>query len=432
MSEFSSLNGYDVKDATARSVISEAQGDIQNLKSARQGIIGISREEDTNNYWVIYSPDGDHFYTCGEKLPSGLTTDASALFYLKGRYYYFGNHRYAFSTDLKNWSQVYEYPIDQSRREWANTVYYDEDTDTLYIYSAYQYMDGTVTPILGGQTYHFEIVCRTATIDDESGVITVDPTVHEIIRDDNDAFIDPFVIKDSKLGLVIAYKSDYRSIIMTQTMSDPLHVNNDIVECPVVGIEAPQLIESQGKLMCFFHMNTTAYFDGIDGTPPNHICGYFYVRFGDEITTEAQRGLIPIKSTVPLRHPGLCLCPEGGLSDIQALGVNTMRAVAGGNRPTVMGGLKNVGVYDNKRIINTPDIVYIFHGSRTVELCTALREEPFRFFIRSGSTITWKTGSWIQASKVGKSYTADRDEWMTLYPDARDALGGMFVPVDPE
>lgn len=446
MSEFSSLNGYDVKDATARSAISEAQGDIQNLESARQGIIGVSRQQDTNDYWIIYSPDYDHFYTCGEKLPDGVGSDASSLFKIGDTYYYMYSNGYRMTTDLQTWSDNIHIPSDKlpGRRMWANTLYHDEDTGIVYIYSAFQYNDDTATNTLGRPTYYFKIVYQTATIDPDTKQLIIDPTTHDLIYNEGSSYIDPYVIKDSRLGLVIAYKDELETNIYTATMSSPTSVNNGAIGTPAIGIEAPQLMEVQDQLICFFHMytviHTNVIHNGEAAYPPAGIVGYFYVRLLDNynMVSQSGRGLIPINSTTPLRHPGLMPADAGALNLIQKIGVNTAPSIVNNNRNSgnyAANGAANVGVPSSGTLTNLPCLNYILHQSyspATVTLRPILKYEPFRFFLTAGTTITWSEDSAIQSSCKGKSYTAQKSEWHTIYPDARDALGGMFVPVDPE
>lgn len=403
---------------------------INALQSGNSGLIGISRDSSvTTDYYVLYSPDGEKFYQCGEKMEGGFS-DASSLIEIKGRFYYFGSNLYRVTDDFVTWQNYTTINSTYDRYVWANTAYYDAETDTVYIYGAYQYNDDTLPTPFGGTTYYFKIAYQTATINAD-GTLNIDPTVHDLIYDEGETYIDPYVVKDPYLGFIIAYKNEATSKVSVCQMSSPTTVSGTPVECPAVGIEAPQLVSTPLGVICYVdgYALHNQIKTGIENMPG--VSAYFVVSYKNTLMPPDTMGLVPISAPMTLRHLGLMPCTGRALYCAQQLGIKAYPPFPT-NSASILNGLSmySTRLVESPTLVNFPYALYTIPVSKTVTIKLEFKNEPLRLYIQKGVTVTWGDDSTIQSSCKGKTYTPTKDEILTLYADSVHLSSSMWVPYD--
>lgn len=427
-------DNWDGTIADISSRIEENYNLISDIKSAKWGLLGISREGSSgNNYHLVYSPDGEKFYHCA-KIPAGIGTDASSLTEIKGKFYYFGNNRYSFTEDFVNWAPTEYINTNYGGaqwRLWANTAYYDEDNETLYIYGAYQYSDDTFITPSGNTDYYFKIGYQTAIVNPD-GTLNIDPTVHDLLYDDGESYIDPFVAKDPYMGYLLAYKNEVTRKVRVRQMTSLTSVGSGEIENPADGIEAPQLVTTSFGTICYvdgYGLGVPAKTD-ISGIP--RMSAYFLASYeGHFMNSNNLMGLMPIYAPFELRHLGVMQCSKNAFYLAQQLGIETQIPSVCSDYG-VLNGPRIISVSSSTSpvLVNFPFALYSVPTSKTLTIRTDFKAEPIRLYVRKGITITWSNDSTIQSSCKGETYTPPTDQILTLYPDTRDNLGGMWVPID--
>lgn len=408
--------------------------DIDKLQNNSWGLVGISRDSSTGTVnHILYSPDGEKFYECGT-MPNGVGSDSNALTEIEGKFYYFGNGVYTFTEDFSTWETVrtvnHNYNGEMSRRLWSNSAYYDEQNEIVYIYGAYQYNDDSATTPYGGSTYYFKICYQTATVN-EDGTLNIDSTEHELIYDDTDSFIDPYVAKDPNLGYLIAYKSELTAKVTIKKMSSLTSADGTSVTNPIQGIEAPQLVTTPFGTLCYVDGYALQNRNDTDIQNLETVSGYFPVSYKGTMYSVNQLGLCPIYAPITLRHLGVMPCSKKAFYRMQQLGITTQIPTSS-SRYDYMNGLMTISLSASStpKIVNFPYALYSIVGNKTVTVKTAFKDVPLRIYVRKDVVITWSNDSTIQSGCKNKTYTAPHDEILTLYPDGRDSQGGMWVPID--
>jgi len=409
--------------------------EVAEIKNRINGLIGVTKlENTTNTHSVVYSPDGVNFYLCGDYLPEAVGEDSNSLTEINGVFYLTSNNRYWFSTDLKNWSALYNIKTGYSGRIWATTFYYDEDSEKVYAYSAYQIGDDTnsFTNDVGQTCYYFKIGVQIGEINADHS-ITFNQTVTDLVSAADDSFIDPFVIKDSVHGLVMAYKSEKTTKITVRTMSDLVTpTNTHTLTTDLYGIEAPQLVtDGKGHIDCYVDANLLGS-TLLQGFTSLNVDGYFTVATKDGWYTAGQTGLVPIKEGYSrgFRHMGITNASKHGLECVEKLGVQ--------NLPTFNTHGANYGInagaayYDcpnNAVISNTPGVINMLNNGSTYTIRCFYKDEPLKCIIRG--TVTWSSDSWIASWLKNQSCTNTwQEQYVEIMPHATNLTAGVRPPVN--
>lgn len=437
--------------------ISEIQGDITNINNdidnvesniesielEKQGIFGICRKIDTDYYAMLFSDNGKDFYQVGKTLPTGFGHDASSLCEINGVYYYISSNYYKFSTDLEHWSE--DYIIEEGGTSsisapyatgWGTMFYYDEDNELVYAYYARTYNEDNAITANGVNTRYFKISYQTGTIG-EDGSINFSQDIHDLIFSDGDSYIDPYVIKSSGQGLLIAYKDEINLKIHISKMTSLTQMGSTTNICPIQGIEAPKLIEDeQGNVICYFDGytigNKTLLNSGADGYPC--VSGYFYAVVNGNLRNAGQMAMMPCSYPFSTRHVGYMKTSAKMLHDIKKLGVTTFPTSA----PRIYNMLRDDGIgyyvpIDGSTIVNFPYAIYDLSGTKTLTIKNYFRNEPLRFILRGTAHITFSNDSWIQSDCKGKTINGDATrnrQYFEFYPDSRNCLDGMWTTYD--
>lgn len=409
--------------------------EIQNLLSAKTGLIGITKT--LGNYYLVYSPDGNNFYSCGDGLGASFGNDASHLCKIGDYYYYVSTNNYRFSKDLINWSDKYQIKTGRTgdtsggQAVWGNFIMYDETSEKVYAYSAFQYNSNTVVNAVGSTTHYFKICYQEGTLNDDH-TITWDQTEQDLLYDSGESYIDPFVINHPTLGWIIAYKDEKLCQIKIGKMSSKFGPVTNIVTAPVQGVEAPKLImDKNGSVICYvdgYNIFNTNLTGGTTGLP--YLDGYFYVVFEGSMVATTKMGLIPIKESSEYRHLGLMKCEAGDIVNIQKIGINSFPDFD--TRGYKM-GRGYVTPPDNGIIFNHPNIVYILSGTKTITVKTIFQNEPLVFTLGGNADITITSDSWVTNYAKGRHMKGDTlrgDQTYIGYPDTRNITDGLRLPVD--
>lgn len=418
---FSDLNN---RLNTTEQLTNDIDAELTNQKC---GLIGFAVDNSDNHKgYLNYSLDGVNFLKVGTAY-TDLVNDASSMFEINGVFYILSNNFYRYSTDLVTWSDKIYINPNYSRRIWASALYYDPVLETVYVYSSYQYNDDTLTTPYGGTSYYFKIAYQTATINSD-GSLNIDDTVHDILYDEGESYIDGYVLNDKYLGFIMAYKNEATAYISIRKMNSATIIADTVQTCPAKGIEAPQLIQTQDGVVCYCECYAigNVNYTGID-MPRS--CAYFHVSLKNTLYEGKLMGLVPIKTTYRTRHMGICKPSKIAYRKILQLGIYGDTPFIAWNE-NVRNGRASYTIQNNSILINLPYTYYQLTGSRTVTLKPSYKYEHYYIFGRKGNVVTWSNDSDIQSSCKGHTYTFTEDKLLDIIPDARDAIGGTWVPID--
>lgn len=416
--------------ATVEENVTTLNADVNKLQNNSNGIVGIQAVG--SDHYIFYSPDCINF-SFVHKLPAGVGNDASALYEINGVFYLMGNNKYWYTTDFVTWidggriKDNYEY-----QRIWGATLYYDEDNELVYIYSSYQYNNDTHASEFGGTTYYFKIGYQTATINDD-GSFTISQTIHDLIYQVGESYIDSYVAKDPYLGYIIAYKNEFTAKVKVAIMNSLTSVSTTEATCIGYGIEAPQLLPDEKGTICFVdgYSNTNSAKTGITNLP--NIRGNVYrVSNSGTLYQEKYTGLTPLKMPVSYHHMGIMRCSNKALYLIEQLGVKpTLNSTCSDFK--LVDGLQTVSLssVSDPTLINFPNIQYLIPATaKTVTIKPEYIGIPFRIYAFKGATITWSSDSNIQGACKNKTYTVSHDQLIEFYPSTNDMITGTWVPID--
>ena len=409
--------------------ISDLQSSIQDIEDESVGLLCIGRDGGTSDKWIVYSADGINFNSV-KKLPSGIGGDSSSVIEIEGRFYLFGNNMYWYSEDLETWSAVNTIKSDyEYERIWGSSAYYDSENELIYIYSAYQYSNDTFTNAVGATTHYFKISYQTATIN-EDGTLNIDSTIHDLLYTVDESYIDPSVTKDKYLGLIFAYKDEKTCQVTTVLMNSLTSLSSSSVTNSAVGVEAPQLVSLNFGTVCYidgYSMNN-ASLTNISGLP--NVASCYRLNYKTTKYTQAQSGLVNITSDIAYRHLGITKCSKKAYTLLAKMGLFSYPKCNSSNK-TIGNGVANYSINANNSVlVNFPCTMYSLTTNYTLVIKPYFKEIPIRLRLSKGITVTWSNDSLIQSSIKGKSFTPSEDVFLTIYPDARDVNGGMFLPIN--
>lgn len=383
----------------AESNINELIDKVDNLEDISKGYNGImciSRSILNNDHYLYWSNDGIHFYQVGEKI-NNITSDSSALFKIKNKYYYLGNNIYQYSNDLKNWSE----PIkiiedDNNRRIWGSSLYYDEPNDIIYIYSSVQYGDynTTFTNAVGFNAYYFKIVYQTATIN-EDGTFNINQTLNDLLFINNNSYIDPYVIKHDSLGYILACKNENTCQILLYSMTSPSSLNELIRTLAPVGIEAPQLIIDGSNNIILYSHDYAMSVDYITGNLGMETQTYnvTQISYNNNLMSDEKMGLTPCYMPYVFRHAGMCICDTNDYQLLFKQGIKTSLLVNNSRYEIGQNGIHIVGINTGSHnIINYPNVLYWCGGGFDTNIEFILhayfKTEPLKICLAS-TKIKW-------------------------------------------
>ena len=427
------LDGMDTTIGGIENDIDAVETNVTKLQSNANGLIGIQKDTAHNKWCLYYSPDSINFNYVAD-LPSGVGTDASALFEIKGKYYLVGNNRYWITEDFVTWSDMYYIKTGYTYNYiWASAFYYDEDNELLYIYSSYQYNNDTTTSPFGGTCYYFKIGYQTATINDD-GTLNIDGTIHDLIYNVGDSYIDPYVAKDPYMGYIIAYKDELAGKVHVAQMNSLTSVSSNDKTCVAFGVEAPQLVTDETGTICYVDGYGIAHSSktGISSLPVGRGYAYRCSNLGS-LYAEKYTGLLPVKTPITYHHMGIMRCSAKALYLVEQLGVKTsLNSTLSGEFYLGDNAVKNVSISSvaTPLLVNFPNVQYICPSNKTIILKPELKGEAYRIYAFKNTVITWSNDSAVQSSCKNKTYTVPHDGLIQFYPDGGDILTGTWCPID--
>lgn len=414
---------------TINNKINNINTEINNIKDITNGIVGLTRIGTSEAWNFVYSPNGIDFYPVGDNT-TNTVGDSSSITEINGTFYIVGSNRYKYSKDLVNWSEeqfiLEGYNANTYPRVWANTFTYDEENNIVYSYSAYQTADENfVIPTSDGTTGHypFKIIYQTGTIN-EDGSINFNQTINTLLEEANESYYDPFVYKDKIHGLMLACVKSSTLQVQIRPMTNYYTLSNNVYTCPIVGVEAPQLIgDNQGNVYCYVDCNWTMTDTLINnGNSSPHINGFFTVAKSSGYYNVANMQLIPYKwyTSLYFRHLGITNASRHALQCVENIGIKVVPTHYGQNADLQNGR----GFYDsvnNGVIINSPSVIWSIPANSSITVKKIFKDIPLVF--KGASSIGWKNNSDIPTYAYNKHFSGQYSrQQITVYPTANQNL----------
>ena len=393
------------------------------------GLWGIGRIRGTKKHTIFYSNDGIKFQNVGNESEESFFEDSSNVYEIKGKFYYVGNYRYRISDDLVNWSDKKDIrvPSTSSDTLYGTSMWYDEENDLVYIYTGFMYNNQTATNIYNQNTYYFKLAYKTATIN-EDGSLNIENDFHDLYYVEGQSFIDPSVIKDNKMGMVIAYKNELTAQICVAKMTSPTSINtSSIITANCNGVEAPMLIsDNQGNINC--------YVDGylVASTVMGYPSGAGEV---DAVIPIAQQGaflssdamsMIPCETAHAngLRHMGVSKCSKKAFNLLTKIGIQCENTSSSQYR--LRNACITLPATNGNKITNHPNVIWNINGG-TIIVKQEFKNVPLKMIVNG--SVTWDSSSSIQSVCKGKTYSSYTPGLtLSCIPDGRGNSVNLHVP----
>lgn len=408
---------------------------INNINKGYKGIMCISKDlQRGDDHYLYFSDDGINFFQVGEKIEN-MTSDSSALYKIKD-YYYLGNNTYQYSTDLKNWSEPIIIAENQNTNIWGSSLYYDEENETIYIYSSYRYNENTFTNAVGNESYYFKIIVQTATIN-EDGSLNINQTLNDILYTSNESYIDPYVIKHETLGYMLACKNESTAQIELYSLLSPTSINAKIRTMGAIGVEAPQLIIDGANniiMYCHDYAMSNNYRTG-DLNINIQTYNVVQISYNNTILPNERLGLKICNTPITFRHAGMCMCDEYDYQKILEQGVKVSMLANTSRYYTSLNGCFRVSVNSGTHnIINYPNTLYQFGGGVSTNIvanvCAYFSEEPLKISV-GNTKITWtgNVATYVRNKTLTNNTSTGTDNIQyTLQPPSENLDYGFLAP----
>jgi hypothetical protein len=279
--------------------------------------------------------------------------------------------------------------------------------------------------------YRFKISYQTATINAD-GTLNINSTIHDILYDADNTYIDPAVTYDKARGLLMAYKDEVNGKVHFRIMNSPTSLTSNDYTCPVYGIEACQLLSNDSGTMCY----VDCY-----GLTNNQVTGGLNISGGRtayiDIPTSGSiqaknLGLMSVLRPFHLRHPGLMYASEKAYNIVLQLGIKPSTLYYADNVNSLENGtyFVSIGSATNPVLINLPDVVYTVASNKTIKALPFFRDTPLKLYNRKNRAITWSSDSWANSDTVNHTFTPNSDGFMYIPANSNDCLAGMWLPID--
>ena len=384
---FCHFNGYEVKDAKARNEIEELQRENINLLNEIEelqreninllngnggGIIAISKNVHDNTHRLYYSSDGLKFYRVKGTNYNNLINDASSFIEINKRFYYFGDGTYQYSDDLVNFTDIQRFLDTTDIKIWACFPFYDKVNDKYYVYSSYQYKDGTFNNAVGNDGFYFKIVAQEFTVN-EDGTLNFG-SLQDIKYVDGSSYIDPSVVYSESRGYVMSMKNEQTCQIEIYSMNNPLQlIDNPILTIRGAGSEAGKLIEYNDIIELYEHDYAVGckHSSNVDNLPQTYSRIPIYRNSGLVDEKNALREIC--YSPEIFRHAGVMKASNRALNIIKKLGIE-ITSIYPCENYNANEEIKDFrGVYESGKtyeVINNPCVIYALGGGTGIEEIT--------------------------------------------------------------